>query len=573
MSQLPPPLPRLDQAVALYQAARPQEALDLAEQVLAQAPASGREGVDWLNLAAAACRALGQNDGAERYWRESLSLHPGSPQVRHRLGILLQELGRYQEAVACYRQVLELRPGFAEAYSRMGVALRELKLYAAAEASYRQALDLCPDYPTVLTNLGALLADLQRYPEAEACYRRSLALQPEVAQTHHNLGLLLHALRRYPEAEACYRRALELRPGYVSAEWNLSVLLLQRGQFEEGWRRYEIRYHPERHGGKAAVPALPYPQWQGQPLASKSLTVWPEQGYGDAIQFCRYLPLLKRRGAARITLVCKPPLKALLEGVEGADAVVGLPEAARLPPHDYWMLLLSAPLLCGTAPDAIPAVLPYLRPPPERLAQWEPRLGALSGLRVGLVWKGSATNGNDAHRSLPGLADLAPLWSVPGVSFASLQKGQGEDQAAAPPPGQPILALGSELRDFADTAAVLDRLDLLISVDTATAHLAGALGRPCWVLLPAQGTDWRWQLERGDSPWYPGAVRLFRQAEPGDWAPVVAAAAAALRDFRPQPERIEIDRLAASIARLAAEDARLLEALIDRLLGGNPAAR
>ena len=653
----------IQQAYALYQATRFDEALGLAVQALAETPGNA----DWLNFAAACCRALSLPEPAENYWRkaiavqpgyaaahnnlgillkeqrryaeseahyrqaiallpgyaeahvnlgalltetgriaeaeasyrrslealpesaelryglglalaklnrpaeaeasyrQALALRPGHADVRHRLGILLQEQGRDEAAAECFRQVIELSPGFAEAYSRMGVALKSLGRDEEAEASYRRALALRPDYPTVLGNLGALLSNRNRCEEAEACFLKAIGLQPDIAEVHYNLGMMLHRLHRHAEAEACYRRALDLRPGYVGAEWNLSALLLLLGKFEEGWRRYEIRYHAERHGGKPAVPDLPFPQWQGQSLAGKSLLVWPEQGFGDAIQFCRYLAILKRRGAARITLVCKPPLKPLLDGLEGADAVAEIAEAPALPPHDFWTLILSLPLHCGTGPDNIPAALPYLRPSPERLERWAPRLRNLAGLRIGLVWKGSATNGNDQNRSLPGLETLAPLWEVPGLSFVSLQKGNGENQAARPPPDQPLLALGPELRDFADTAAVLAQIDLLISVDTAIAHLAGALGRPCWVLLPSEGLDWRWQRGRSDSPWYPGVMRLFRQDESGDWAPVVTAIAAELRNFRPGQARPGIDRIAAKLGGLSADDLRLVGALIDRL--------
>ncbi|SMF97047.1 Tfp pilus assembly protein PilF [Methylomagnum ishizawai] len=623
----------IEPAIALYQAARFQDALDLARQALAQVP----EDVAWLNIAAACARALGLHGSAEAYWREAIRLRPAYAEAHNNLGILLKELKRPAEAEACYRaaialrpdyveahhnlalllteagrrgeaeacyrralefrpdstgiglnlvallqerrdwdevvaccqRVLERQPGCAEAYNSMGLALKELERHGEAEASYRQALALRPDYVAALGNLGGMLNGLKRRDEAEPYLRQAMALNPNIPEVHYNLGVLCYGARRYDEAEACYRRALELRPGYVGAEWNLSALLLLLGRFEEGWRRYEIRYHADRHGGKAAVPDLPCPPWRGQALAGKSLVVWPEQGFGDAIQFCRYLRPLKRLGAARITLVCKPPLLSLLRTLEDADAVVSLAEAAQLPPHDYWMLALSAPLYCGTiAVELIPAELPYLSAPPGRCDHWASKLRALTGKRVGLVWKGSATNGNDAHRSLPGLDLLAPLWRVPGVSFVSLQKGQAEDEAAAPPRGQPLLALGGEVRDFADSAAVLVQLDLLISVDTATAHLAGALGVPCWVMLPAEGLDWRWLLERSDSPWYPGALRLFRQAVPGDWGPVIAAVAAALRDFQPgsaSPPRWEAEPLAARLARLSAADFELVRALVDRL--------
>ncbi len=273
------------------------------------------------------------------------------------------------------------------------------------------------------------------------------------------------------------------------------------------------------------IPDLPYPRWQGESLAGKSLLIWPEQGLGDYIQFCRYAPLLKDRGLARLSLFCAPSLKALLETVNGVDAVITDP--ASVPGHDYWCFPLSLPLHFGTTVDAIPAALPYLRALPERMDRWRNRLPG-EGRKVGLAWKGNPKLKNDSNRSLPGLETLAPLWAVPGVSFVSLQKGPGEDQATQAPAAQPIIALGTQAGDFADTAAIIAQLDLVICVDTAIAHLAGAMGKTCWVLLPALGTDWRWLDDRPDSPWYPGVMRLFRQSKIGDWSRTVDEVASAL---------------------------------------------
>jgi len=300
-------------------------------------------------------------------------------------------------------------------------------------------------------------------------------------------------------------------------------MLLLQGRYDEGWREYEARYssdlpEPDRF---PYPDRAPFPPWRGEPLAGKSLLIWPEQGYGDEIQFCRYLPLLKRQGAARITLVCKPPLKALMETVEGADAVLSSDDVAEaVAPHDYWTYPLSIPLHCKTTVETIPARLPYLRAPREHAVRWSSRLPS-DGFRVGLVWKGSDIHKSDSYRSLPDLATLAPLWTVPGVRFISLQKGRGEDEALHPPAGQALLHLGAGIADFADTAAIMKQLDLVISIDTAAAHLAGALAKPCWVLLPAYRCDWRWLQAREDSPWYPGVMRLFRQAPGGDWSGVV----------------------------------------------------
>jgi hypothetical protein len=263
--------------------------------------------------------------------------------------------------------------------------------------------------------------------------------------------------------------------------------------------------------------------------------VWPEQGFGDEIQFCRYLPLLKKVGAARITLVCKAPLKTLFDTLEGVDAVIPADlAAAAIEAHDYWTYLLSIPLHLPIEGPAIPVQLPYLHALPERRERWSSQIPD-GGFRVGLVWKGNSFHHNDMHRSLPDSATLAPLWSVPGVRFISLQKGMGEDEAAKPPAGQPLTHLGAALVDFADTAAVIEQLDLVICVDTAVAHLAGALAKLCWVLLSAHRSDWRWLHGSNETPWYPRAVRLFRQTPGSGWNPVITEVKNALIAYNAEP--------------------------------------
>jgi len=236
--------------------------------------------------------------------------------------------------------------------------------------------------------------------------------------------------------------------------------------------------------------------------------------------------MLKTRGASRITLVCKPPLKTLLETLTGVDEVILHAESSSLQPHDYWTFPVSLPMYFDTTLDTIPASLPYLSALPDRLKQWHGRM-PVGKLRVGLVWKGNIAP--NPHRSLPGISYLASLWSVPNINFISLQKGPGEEEASKPPVGQPIIDLGSDIQDFADTAAIVAHLDLVICIDTAIAHLVGALNKPCWVLLPAIGVDWRWFQERTDSPWYPDAMRLFRQTRPGDWSETVSEVTTSLK--------------------------------------------
>ncbi len=474
-----------------------------------------------------ALKDLGRLDEAAASYRRALEVKPDFADAYNNLGTALKDLGQPEAALASYRRLLELKPDFAEAHNNLGVALKDLGQLDAALASYRRAVELKPDYAEAHNNMGTVMQTLGQNDAALANYRLAVRLKPDFADAYYNLGVVLKDLGLLDEAVANYRTALKINPDFAQARENLSMALLSLGQYPEAWRHFEARYDPNMKD-RVASPDLNFPQWQGESLTEKSLVIWPEQGLGDEIQFARYIPMLKFRGVTRITLVCKSPLKDLLGTLEGVDAVVSLSEAASLPFHDYWTFPMSLPLHFSTTVETIPAGLPYLSALPERLDLWRYRLPS-DGLKVGLAWKGSAGHKNDANRSLPNLSALAALWSVPGVTFVSLQKGQGEEESATPPTGQPIIHLGADIRDFADTAAIVDQLDLVISIDTAIAHLAGALKKPCWVLLPSFGTDWRWFRERADSPWYPGVMRLFRQTKAGDWATTINEVLKALR--------------------------------------------
>lgn len=432
------------------------------------------------------------------------------------------QAGDATQAEACWRAALEQDPQMAEAHANLAYLHDERGEWAQAEASYVRALELQPDHAQLHLNYGTLLAGRKRLDEAEAAYTHAIELDPDAPAGWSNLGGLYVGMKRDAEAELCCRQALARDPEHAKARFNLAYVLLRQGRFEEGWPSLEAR------DWYAALQAqLNCPRWLGEPLQGQSLMIGPEAGYGDMIQFARYAPLLKARGAARITLLCPPALKPLLLTLQGVDAVLAWDEAMPAEGWDCWTPLLSIPLYCGTRLENIPADLPYLQALPERRARWQARLPA-EGLRVGLVWKGNPRFENDADRSLPSLDVLQPLGEIAGVHFISLQKGEGEDQARHPPAGLTLLHLGSEIEDFADTAAIVAGLDLVICVDTALAHLAGALGRPCWVLLPHYKTDWRWLEGRSDTPWYPGLLRLFRQGPGQDWASVVAEVQGAL---------------------------------------------
>jgi tetratricopeptide (TPR) repeat protein len=470
-------------------------------------------------------KALGQFDNARASYRHALELNPMFAESHNNLGKLLDELGQTDAAVTNFRRAIELKPDFAEAHSNLGDILQALGQHDDARASKRRALQLNYKFAEWHNKLGVTVLERGQIDSAVANFRRATHLKPDYIRAHINLGSALLKRQQFGAAEGSFRRALQLDIDSATAKLNLSFALLSQCRYAEAWPKYEARYDPSIARRLSIPPDFPFPQWRGEHLAGKSIVVWPEQGFGDEIQFARFIPMLKSIGAYRITVVCKPPLKTLMETLEGVDAVVARSEAASLPYHDYWTFPMSLPLYFGTTLETVPAKLPYLNVPLECLSRWRGRFSN-NLMKVGLVWKGNDIP--NPFRSLPGLTALARLWAIPGVTFISLQKGPGEDEAVTPPVDQPILHLGSEIQDFADTSAIVAQLDLVICIDTAIAHLAGALNTPCWVLLPVIGIDWRWLPEGKDSPWYPGVMRLFRQTKSDDWSATIGEVAQAL---------------------------------------------
>jgi len=517
-------------AELLQSQGRPAEAL----VVLQARVARGQPGaLDWMNLGVL-YQALSQWVEAEQAYVHALALDPQEPRILVNQGALLAQTQRPLQAEQAYRAALALLPDDAAAHSNLGLLLESLQRWDEAWLHQGRAAALAPEDPSILGHLAGLLARLGQEEQAHALYRQALRLDPAHAASWLNLGVLCFDTQRWAEAEQAFRTALRLRPEWPAARLNLGQLLLARGQLQAGWALCEGDY-PRRAAG--ALPCFPADtgacrRWRGQPLAGRRLLVWAEQGLGDQIQFSRYLAWVRAQQPLQLSFVCSAALLPLMRSLAGPDQVLPLAAGAQaLAQHDDWVALQSLPLLAGTELHRIPGDTPYLQAEPARLTSWAARLPSGGGLRVGLVWRGHVHHDNDADRSLPSLRTLAPLWAVPGVRFISLQKGAGVEEAQAPPPDQPLLNLGPQLQDFADTAAVLAQLDLLISVDTSVAHLAGALRRPCWVLLPARRCDWRWLQGRDDTPWYPG-MRLFRQARRGDWQAPVAALAHALAGLR-----------------------------------------
>ena len=475
-----------------------------------------------LNNLAGALKAAQRLTEAELACRLALTMRPDYAEAHVNLGAALTDLARLPEAESAYRKAIALCADYAEAHYNLGITLFKLERMEEAAAAYREAVRLRPDIAPAYNNLGCVLRLLDCLPEAVEAFEQALSTDPDLAEAHYNLGAALAQLTRLPEAESAYRRALSLRADYGDARFGLATLLLSMGRFEEGWPLYECRYQQTGFVHRQTAQRLSCPQWQGDALSGRSLLVWQEDGLGDMLQFSRYFALLKAQGAAHIAFACAPALHRLMTRVDGVDSVLHHDTAAaRASDYDCWTSLLSAPLHLRTTVDTIPRPV-RLAAEESLVEKWRPVLDALPpGRKIGLVWKGNAKHHNDANRSIPSLVTLAPLWSVAGLSFVSLQKGQGEDEARHPPPDQPLLHVGSMVTDLADSAAIVAQLDLVICVDTSIAHLAASLGKPCWVMLPEKDVDWRWMYERSDSPWYPHTLRLFRRERGEEWTAVV----------------------------------------------------
>lgn len=464
-------------------------------------------------------RQAGRLDEALAAYARAVALRPAFAEAHSNLGMCLLDRGQTGEAVACFERALALRPELAEAHTNLGLALESRGLPDQAMDSHRRALALRPDYPEALNNLGNALKLAGRFAEAVDCYARALALRPGYAEAENNLGLALAAQGRVEESLAAFERALALRPDFAQARWNKGITLLLKGDYAAGWPLYEARW--QAIGPRARLPEFREPLWTGdQPLAGRTILLHHEQGLGDTLMTLRYVPLLAARGA-RVVLQMPPALAALAASVPGAGPVVV--EGGPLPPIDLQCPMMSLPLAFHTTLQDVPAPVPYLFAPEPRQAAWQERLGPRRRPRIGLVWSGSRSQAFD-QRPVP-LRLLLPLLDR-DAEFISLQQEYAEaDRPLLEADGR-IRDCSAELRDLADTAALVMQLDLVITIDTAVAHLAGALGKPAWLLL-AFAADYRWLLGREDSPWYP-TLRLYRQPAFGDWGPVLVRLGAAL---------------------------------------------
>ena len=507
-------------AAALAELKRSEEALSSYDCALAIAP----DYADALSGRADVLVELKRFDEAVASYDHALAIQPDNAERLCNRGVALYELKRTEEALASYDRALALGLDSAELHYNRGNALLLLKQFDEALASFERTLARWPDYAWAHCNQGIALHALARFEEALASHERAVALRPDSAIAHSNYGLALHHLKRFDEAVASYERALALEPDLADAHYNEAYYRLLTGDLPLGWEKLEWRWKIEPI--KSTRRDFVQPPWSGaQDIADKTVLLHAADGFGDTIQFCRYAALVAARGARVILEVFKPQ-QELMRTLAGATQVVARGEP--LPDFDLHCSLLSLPRAFATRLETIPAKTPYLRAAASTVDDWNARLGPRHRPRIGIAWSGNPIHHNDRNRSV-GLRSFLPLLDGIDASFVSLHRDIVAADAAVLQERSDILHFGEELKDYAETAALISNLDLIVSVDTSVAHLAGALAKPVWILLPFM-PDWRWLLDREDSPWYPTA-RLFRQDETRVWVGVMPRVRAALHDY------------------------------------------
>ena len=500
------------------QSNNPQLAVDLFGKAIEIDPSNA----DVYSNRGIAFKNLALYDEAVASYDRAIALKPDYAQAHYNRGIALKDLKRFDEAMASFDRAIAIKPDFAAAHTNRGVTLQDLDRVDEALAAHDRAIALRTDDAEAYCNRGVALQSLKRLDEAVASYDQAIALKPDFAQAYSNRGNALQDLMRLDEAMASYDRAIAIQPDYAKAYLDKSLGLLLLGDFDRGWKMYEWRWKAEKIAGRTEH--FPQTPWLGaEPIRGKTILLHAEQGLGDSIQFCRYAKLVSGLGA-NVLLEAPKTLIGLFEGLEGVGDLVEM--GKPLPAFDFHCPLLSLPLAFKTAIETIPTPDAYLASNPEKKKAWSEQLGEKIKPRIGLVWSGSTTHKNDRNRSLT-LENL--MMHLPGnCEYVSLQTEvrEGDKKALH---GSGIKDYGGKIEDFSDTAALCDLMDLVVSVDTSVAHLAGALGKTTWVLLPYV-PDWRWLLDREDSPWY-RSVKLYRQPQYGHWEPVLRRIAMELPIF------------------------------------------
>lgn len=496
--------------------------LDEAAAAFHQAIALDPNSVIAYNSLGVLLREQEQYQEALSCYQKALVIHPNAAETLNNMGNVYKDLDRIEEAMGCYRQAIDADPNYAFAYNGLAVAYLEQKDSKNAIACYQKAINLKPDYAEAHSNLGKVLMEQGEMEASRFHLERAMILRPHLADSYYNLGTLLAKDRKLEESITLFDRALALNPNHNEVRWNRSLMLLAKGDYTAGWAEYDARLQLKEFPRRP----LNKPMWDGAPLAGKRILVLPEQGFGDTFQFLRYLPLVKERGG-HVIFECLPHVRSLLTHCQGVDELVLLKDSMAAPSvdHDCYIYLLSLPHLFQTTLETIPTVNRCLTIEPSLAAHWQNRLANDKKMNIGIVWACHSANETWHIRSTV-LSNFLPLAERPQVTLYSLQKDADPNELDLPKHQGRIVNLASDIRDFADTAAMIQNLDLVITVDTAVAHLAGLLKKPTWVLIPYE-YDWRWLRERTDSPWYP-TLRLFRQPRRGDWESVFGQVAAAL---------------------------------------------
>ncbi len=475
-------------------------------------------------------KEMGRLDEALSYYKKALELKPDYTEVYNNMGIVFQESGRLDEAVSCYKKALVIDPHTPEVHNNLGNSLKSMERLDEAISCYAKALELKPDYVDAINNLGAAYENLNKFEQSISCYEKALQISPDYTEAHVNMGITFQHMGELDKANSCYQKALAQDPQNADAHFHYSFSLLLGGELKHGWKEYEWRlFRKEWKRTHTYDPNIP--KWDGESFKGKTLFIHAEQGLGDTLQFVRYLPLAKDLGG-KVIFETSEPLAGLFQDFPGIDKLV-IFSSEKTHDYDLYTPLLSIPGLLETSIDTIPADVPYIHAAPSKVEYWGKRLPEGS-FKIGLVWAGKpATNDNRPCE----LKLFSPLAEIPGISLIGLQKGEAGAQVQGLPDGMRVNNLGEELRNLSDTAAVIENLDLIISIDTSVAHLAGAMGKQVWTLLPF-APDWRWLLDRADNPWYP-TMRLFRQKKPGNWDGVLERVVQELEKIIPRNVRTQ----------------------------------
>ncbi len=508
-------------AIALHQLMRPDEALQSFDEAIRLVPGYVEAHVN----RGLVLLSLDRHQDALDCFDHAIRLAPQGADAHQNRGVALVRMKRLPEALESFNRAIAIHPRSVESYLGRANALRKLNRTAQAVLDYDRVIALRPDHAQAHLTRGSAFQELGNVAEALRCYELAISLGPDDAEPHYNMGTLLQATGRPRDAVLCYARAIAIRPDHAAAHWNMSLCQLVLGDYGAGWPEYEWRSRVEGTSAHRNRRDFPQPLWDGsQTVQGKRILLYGEQGYGDTVQFCRFATLLARRGA-RVLVEVAPALQELIATVEGVSEVIV--RGSALPAFDMHCPLMSLPAAFRTTLASLPAPRSYLGVGEQRLTHWRARIGARSKPRVGIAWSGNPAHVNDPNRSIP-LEQMATLLS-PALDFFSLQKDVREADLKALRALHEIQDFSAGLESFSDTAALIQQMDLVISVDTSVAHLAGALGKRVWILLPSV-PDWRWMLDREDSPWYPSA-RLFRQGRPGDWAGVLRNVQDALKSL------------------------------------------